>query len=455
MLRITHRSAFRRFLLAAVGFGIAAGLTAPGVQAAEENAPRVGIEFTAAGVVNAASFLGGSVAPGEIISIFGVDIGPAELKTLVVADGKVTTELGGVRVLFDGVPAPLVFVLNSQLSAIVPYAVAGRQTTDITIEFGADRFGPVTVPVGQVWPGLFSLDASGRGQGAILNEDGTLNSPENPAERDSIVVLFATGEGVTDPQGEDGRLAIDTLPKPTAAVFAAIGGQIAEILYAGAAPSLVAGVLQVNARMAPSSVGGPVTPVSLIIGGVESQPGLTLALRGLVPLLPGESAPLAPISSFATPDLRGPLENDALLGFQFVDGAGAPATAVNVQDRVTRSANTGKLIFQPRIRDVEDFGSGAVLFRMDISGFGSTSLQVAFLVGGLGNVAPASAERSADGDTLSLIYDPPIAAPQESRFPIIFTDATAFDFSGSITLHARMPGGSVLTQTAAGAASPQ
>ena len=57
-------------------------------------------------------------------------------------------------------------------------------------------------------PALFSANSSGKGNGAILNQDNTPNSPANPAEKGSVVVLFGTGEGQTNPRGVDGRIAM-------------------------------------------------------------------------------------------------------------------------------------------------------------------------------------------------------------------------------------------------------
>src|SRR6185369_4403762 len=132
-------------------------------------------------VVNAASYVGGGVAPGEIVTIFGAAMGPSELVRLRVAeDSRLATTLAETRILFDGVPAPLLYVSDRQSSAIVPYAVAGRPSVDVQVEYRGVRSDAVTAPVLASRPGIFSLDGSGRGQGAILNEDGSVNSPSNP-----------------------------------------------------------------------------------------------------------------------------------------------------------------------------------------------------------------------------------------------------------------------------------
>ena len=107
-------------------------------------------------------------------------------------------------------------------------------------------------------------------------------SAGNPAEQGSILVVYATGEGQTDPAGVDGRLASEVSPRPVAEVEVTIGGLPAETLYAGAAPFLDrrvgSGVMQVNARM-DRRVGSGDQPVRLRVGERMSQEGVTAAVR--------------------------------------------------------------------------------------------------------------------------------------------------------------------------------
>ena len=136
--------------------------------------------FQPASVVNAASFLPGPVAPGEIVTVFGTGFGPGQLTTFRLASGFVNTILGGTRVLFDGIPAPLIYSVENQLSVVVPYAVAGP-STQVQVEYRGTKSAPVTLQLAPVSPAIFTLDASGRGAGAILNQDSSVNSPANPA----------------------------------------------------------------------------------------------------------------------------------------------------------------------------------------------------------------------------------------------------------------------------------
>jgi len=231
------------------------------------------------GIVNAASYAGGGVAPGEIVAIFGSGIGPNTLTNLQVgANGILATSLAGFQVLFDGTPAALIYVSSTQVSAVVPYEVSGKASTQVQVVYQGQASNAVSVPVTTSAPGIFSLSASGAGPGATLNQDNTVNSANNPAAPGSAIVLYATGEGQTDPPGVDGKLATTPLPAPVQAVTATVGGVNAKILYAGAAPTLVAGVIQVNLQLPQGVTAGNAVPVTLNVGGANSQTGVTVAI---------------------------------------------------------------------------------------------------------------------------------------------------------------------------------
>ncbi|MGH9630815.1 MAG: SBBP repeat-containing protein, partial [Bryobacteraceae bacterium] len=237
--------------------------------------------FTAESVVNAATFQGGPVAPGELVTIFGTDIGPAQLVGLELNDrGFVSDTLGATRVLFDGVPAPLIYASQTQTTAVVPYAVAGKSTTSVQIAHRGVTSQAVTLSVTATAPGIFTNASSGTGQGAILNQDGSRNLPESPAEAGTIVSIFATGGGVTDPPTETGSVPA-SLPFPRLAqpTQVRIGGIEAEVSYSGVAPGLVSGVIQVNARVPANAPRGAAVPVELFVGGAGGRSGVTMAIR--------------------------------------------------------------------------------------------------------------------------------------------------------------------------------
>jgi uncharacterized protein (TIGR03437 family) len=232
-------------------------------------------------VVNAASYVPGVlgvVSPGQIVVLFGNGIGPATLATLRLnSNGLVETSLAGVRVLFDGIPAPLLYVSAKQASVVVPYAVADKSRTVVQVEYQGQKSNPLVLWVGAAQLGIFTTNSSGRGQGAVLNQDGSVNSASNPADKGSVVVLFATGEGQTVPPGVDGKVTSDPLPRPVVAIEALIDGKLAEVLYAGGAPGLVAGVLQVNVKIPAGVRSGTAIPVN-ILGRIASEP-VTIAIR--------------------------------------------------------------------------------------------------------------------------------------------------------------------------------
>jgi uncharacterized protein (TIGR03437 family) len=137
----------------------------------------------------------------------------------------------------------------------------------------------MSIPVAAAKPGIFSANSSGAGQGAILNEDSTVNSPSNPAGRNTIIQIFATGEGGTAPPGVDGKIAADVYPKPLLRVVISIGGKNAEVVYAGAAPFQVAGLLQVNARIPDGVAPSASVPVILTVGTSSSRAGISVAIK--------------------------------------------------------------------------------------------------------------------------------------------------------------------------------
>src|SRR5260370_15184405 len=132
------------------------------------------------------------------------------------------------------------------MSGGVPYELAGKTQTQMTLEYKGRLSNSVTRPVPAPSHVLFTIPGSG-GQGAILNQNGSVNSSANPADKGSVVSLFGTGAGQTNPPGLDGKPATAPLPKPVASVSVQIGGMDAQILYAGAAPPLVAVFIPVEA----------------------------------------------------------------------------------------------------------------------------------------------------------------------------------------------------------------
>ena len=158
------------------------------------------------------------------------------------------TTLAGTRALFDGIPAPLLYTTGNQISAIVPYEVSGHTQTSLQVEYQGIPSAAFVLPVTAAIPGIFTRIHSGSGQGAIVNQDGTINSPDHPAPRGSRVAIYGTGDGQTLPAGVDGIIigSVADLRYTLLPVTASIGGQNANVSYTGSAGGQVAGMFQAN-----------------------------------------------------------------------------------------------------------------------------------------------------------------------------------------------------------------
>ena len=252
--------------------------TVDGVQDLQAQFVQPGI-LTAAAVVNGASYFGGPIAPGEIVTLFGLDLGPAELAGLTLtAQRRVATVAGGVRVLFDGTQAPVLYASSRQVGVVAPFDLAGKTAVRVQLDNGGRLTNLLTINVAAAAPALFTADASGRGGGAFLNANASVNTEANPAERGSIVVLYATGMGAMRPAMNDGELAGPPYSQPAGRFTVRIADRECEVLYGGAAPGLVAGLVQLNVRV-PADIAPGVVPVSLEVAGITSPRMVSLAVR--------------------------------------------------------------------------------------------------------------------------------------------------------------------------------
>lgn len=245
--------------------------------------PPISVTISAAGIVNAASFAGSaSVSAGEIVTIYGTGFGPASIAGLQMTSNRlaVASQTGDTRVLFDDTPSPMIYSIEGQLSAIVPYDVAAKQTVSVQVEYLGVQSNSVMVAVSPAVPGVFTLTQNGKGQAAVLNQNNSVNGPgAAAAARGSVIQIFGTGEGPTRPAGADGKLAVAPIPVPVGTVRVFIGGIEAQVLYAGGAPGLVAGLLQVNARVPDTISTGDTVPLEIRVNDAPSQSGATIAVR--------------------------------------------------------------------------------------------------------------------------------------------------------------------------------
>jgi uncharacterized protein (TIGR03437 family) len=246
------------------------------------------------GVFSAASYANATISPGELVTMFGSNIGPPIPATMSIVGGYVTTSLGSETVTIDGQNAPIIYVSSDQITVQVPYESTLGVGKAVVVTNGTNPPANTTVTIAAEAPGIFSADGSGEGEAAALNTAATsglvtLNSPTNPANIGDTVTLYLTGEGnynlvplagVTN-TGYIIPLTLTPLPQITPVPTVKIGGIDATpgVSYAGVVPGTIIGVLQINVVVPAGSSTGATVPVTVSIGGVSAQSNVTLNIH--------------------------------------------------------------------------------------------------------------------------------------------------------------------------------
>jgi uncharacterized protein (TIGR03437 family) len=233
-----------------------------------------------AGVTNSATGQEGAIAPGELISIYGSNLGPPTgiSFSLDPNTGLVATTLGGAQVLFGSYAAPILYASATQINAVVPYELSGSSQITMQVAYSGGSASQ-TLQVAAASPGAYTSNFSGSGQVVAANQDSSINSSFNPAAKGSYVTIYFTGGGQTDPVGITGSVN-PTMPlkrlvqQPTVTV----GGTPATVTFAGSAPGLVDGVDQLNIQLSPDTPSGA-QPVVITSGAVQSPASVTLAVQ--------------------------------------------------------------------------------------------------------------------------------------------------------------------------------
>ncbi|HEV8037728.1 MAG TPA: hypothetical protein VGP62_02620 [Bryobacteraceae bacterium] len=214
------------------------------------NSPHIGV------ILNSAGNQAGAVAPGSIVSVYGVNLSAG---TLTASQNPLPKVLLGSRVLINGLLAPLLSVSPSQIDAQVPYEVLAGVARVVAVQ-GNSASVPAGLEVQQTAPGIFAV---------MLNQDGTVNGPNHSAAPGSNLRVFATGLGPTEPSLRTGVAAPQGPPASAVApLSAAMGGQNTAVLSAGLAPGLV-GVFEVILTVPVEPAG--IYPLVIQAGGVSSN----------------------------------------------------------------------------------------------------------------------------------------------------------------------------------------
>jgi uncharacterized protein (TIGR03437 family) len=212
------------------------------------------------------------VAPGEIVRINGQCIGPINgVLAQFDASGRLPASLGGVSATIGGLPMPLIAVQSESIVAVTPFGLPANQAVQLTVTFNGVTISTQNVGVVSgvqtvaYRPGVVRfVEQDGSYVAAAINQDGTINSQAHPAPAGSVVELWATGMGQTNPAGVDGQAQTNTSAKYLSDTQVTLGGTAAVVQYAGPAPGF-AGLSQINVQVPPVKSGAEVLQV--LIGG--------------------------------------------------------------------------------------------------------------------------------------------------------------------------------------------
>lgn len=228
------------------------------------------------GIVNGASFAREAVVSASgITSLFGTNLAGG---TEAASRLPLPTTLANTQVLVNERAAPLFYVSPLQINFQMPAEASGT-TVPVVVVSGGIRGLSTTATLAPEVPGIFSAQPGGTGQGAVLNQDSSANSADNPAARDSVIQIFATGLGATNPRLDTGQPGAtsppfnETVQKPVVM----IGGLPAEVLFSAIAPGFV-GLYQVNARVPTAVPAGSAVTLQIQVGSRSSNT-VTIAIR--------------------------------------------------------------------------------------------------------------------------------------------------------------------------------
>ena len=169
---------------------------------------------------------------------------------------------------------------------MAPFEVTGAKAS-VGVVYQGQAAAAVSVNVAPTAPAIFTANASGSGPAAALNIQkgvATLNDAAHPANAGDVVTVYITGGGQTNPASINGKPGGDgsagnPFLLPLLPVTVTVGGKNATVQFAGGAPGVVAGVMQVN-LVVPAGLTAGAAPVIVQVGSTTSQTGVTIAVSG-------------------------------------------------------------------------------------------------------------------------------------------------------------------------------
>jgi len=223
-------------------------------------------------VTNAASYRTDAVAPGAIVSLFGASLSAG---TSQASAAPLPTVLGDTSVTFNGIPAPLYFASPQQVNAQVPFeVVTGSAIAEVVSKSG---IALTQLTMGAAGPGIFTLDGSGTGDGAVIDAVAyTVVTSSHPIAAGGYLGIYCTGLGAVKPSTTTGAVPANPPPQTVVNPSVLIDGQAASLLWSGLAPGFV-GLYQVNAQV-PATLTTGSHRLQLVVSGAASNT-VTFAVR--------------------------------------------------------------------------------------------------------------------------------------------------------------------------------
>jgi uncharacterized protein (TIGR03437 family) len=221
------------------------------------------VPLLAESVLSGASLLPGPIAPGEIVTVLG-------------AFGVDANSSSTIAATVNQVSATVLYALGNQVNAVVPFSIDPANPAVLELHSPNRQLGRITLPVVAASPAIFTQGGAGIGPGAILNQDFSVNSPANPARANSIVMIYGTGFGPLAAPSAGRQTGLSTTVRP---VTARIAGAAADVTYAGAAPGLPDGVVQINVQVPGAAGSGDALALSISSGTISIPDGVSLAVR--------------------------------------------------------------------------------------------------------------------------------------------------------------------------------
>jgi uncharacterized protein (TIGR03437 family) len=229
------------------------------------------------GVLNAASFTG-TAAPGALMAIFGSNLATG---TAQAAALPLPARMANVQAFLGGEPLPLLYAGPGQINFMVPFDIATNSSRQLVVQNGSALSVPEEVQVAPAAPASFTLDGSGSGPAIVVAVPGSgsahLVNTASPAHAGDTIVIYCTGLGGVDSALNAGEATpVSPLAPASDAISVTVGGQAAQVAFAGLVPTFT-GLYQINAVL-PAGLSGDALPL-LIGAGTAQGPSATLAVR--------------------------------------------------------------------------------------------------------------------------------------------------------------------------------